>query len=481
MSDKPAIDAEVVPTNPQALAKREQAGAVSVHRMTVDELKSNLDYIREIMRTVMKKGQDYGTVPGCGDKPALFQPGAQKLCMTFQLQDRVNKEEVRDLPNFHREYSFIITLTSATGREWDGVGTCSTLEAKYRYRQAARKCPKCGKENIRKSKQGDGWYCWTKTGGCGTNFPGNHPAIISQPEGKIEHDNPPDNWNTVRKMAFKRALVHATINATNTSELWTQDIEDSQGASPENQGEPENGDPTPDPAPNPPAPAPTPHPEPEKPATAAQAPSQAVPVPTVESRTKMIRWLKAGPGEQNRQTVTEYFRKLTDPTPLAPFEELENLPLRFVSCTGKQFKDLADRIQQFEAGHPATHAFPPHPEPKPLAKAVEKAFQEASAKSKDPLWWRGIIVPIPRKGMKKDEYLKHPDTLGGLYDLRHGNDEQAETARRRLWGFCQRDQAEGWTDSRGKFHEPSETDVKFYDAIRAFKVWFAANHPDEKL
>lgn len=236
----------------QSIVLREQ-GNVAVDRpLTLDEVAKQLDFIRQVMKQEMQEGQDYGKIPGCGDKPGLFQPGAQKLCLTFRLTPKVSREMLRDLGNHHREYEFTVTLHSAAGREWDGVGTCSTMESKYRYRQGERSCPNCGKKTIIKGKAeyGGGWICFSKKGGCGAKWADGAKEIESQNVGKIEHDNPADFWNTVRKMAFKRALVHAAINATNTSELWSQDLEDLPiGASVSDSGEAEPQQSKPKPAP----------------------------------------------------------------------------------------------------------------------------------------------------------------------------------------------------------------------------------------
>lgn len=495
MNESPPIETEVVspqerPAQPtQAVALRQSAGPLSTERLSLEELRANLSYIHEVMQSVMKEGQDYGKVPGCGDKPSLLQPGAQKLCMTFRLQDRVKEEKVIDLPNYHREYRFIVSLVSLTGCEWDGVGTCSTLEAKYRYRSSGRRCPKCGKETIRKSKQGEGWYCWAKIGGCGANFPGNLEAITSQKETKVEHDNPADFWNTVRKMAFKRALVHAAINATNTSELWTQDVEDMDFGRGDN-APPEPPNSPPEPPPRRPATEPAPPASPgekgcpqPQPAPGTELP---VPYPTAESRKKMIDALKANPGQDNRNIVHEYFRKLTNPTPLMANEEIEKLELRFVPATTKQMKKLAECVRNFESGLPAEHAFPMHFDPQAPtpgvttpAQVAPKIVAEATKKPADPLWWRNVIVSKPRKGMKKAEYERHPDTLGALYDLRHGNDEEAQAARQRLWGLAEH--APEPRQFNGRTYQPTEADWTTYRAAQAFKEWFAANHPDEKL
>lgn len=208
----------------QALAVREEPRTLSL-----TQVRTGLDAIRQVMRECMTEGQDYGKVPGCGDKPGLFQPGAQKLSMMFQLCPEVQKEEITDYPNFHRGYRLIVRVASG-GKFADGVGECSTMESKYRYRNAARKCPACGKESIIKGKAefGGGWLCYQKKGGCGEKWAdGTEQANAFESDGgKVENENPADHWNTTRKMAFKRAFVHAIINATNTSELWSQDLED---------------------------------------------------------------------------------------------------------------------------------------------------------------------------------------------------------------------------------------------------------------
>ena len=43
---------------------------------------------------------------------------------------------------------------------------------------------------------------------------------------KVETDNPADHYNTVLKMAKKRALVDAVLTTTAASDIFTQDLED---------------------------------------------------------------------------------------------------------------------------------------------------------------------------------------------------------------------------------------------------------------
>jgi hypothetical protein len=110
----------------------------------------------------------------------------------------------------------------------EGVGSCSTLETKFRYRKAEQTCPKCGKPTIIKGKKeyGGGWLCYQKKGGCGAKFVDGDKDIENQNMGRIEHDNPADYYNTVLKMAKKRAQVDAILTATAASDIFTQDVEE---------------------------------------------------------------------------------------------------------------------------------------------------------------------------------------------------------------------------------------------------------------
>ena len=196
------------------------------HTLPLDEVRKRLEFVKQVMANAMEEGVDYGTIPGCGNAKTLLQPGAQKLALTFQIYPQILKETLRDFPNYHREYEFTLRVGGPNGA--DGVGTCSTLESKHRYRQGQRICPVCGKDSIIKGKAeyGGGFICFEKKGGCGAKWPDNAPEIVDQQVGQIENPNPSDQWNSARKIAFKRAMCHAMITYTNSSMLWTSDLED---------------------------------------------------------------------------------------------------------------------------------------------------------------------------------------------------------------------------------------------------------------
>ena len=185
----------------------------------------------EFTRRVMQVDKDFGKIPGAGDKPTLFKPGAEKLnnlfshYPTFTLLDKV-----QDFDNgrFYFQYQCDIYRIEDGKKVGSGNGSCNSLEVKYRYRQGERKCPACGKAAIIKGKEewGGGWLCFAKKGGCGAKFKDGDPAIEAQQVGRVENTEPFDLVNTLDKMAQKRAFVAATLIACNASEFFTQDIED---------------------------------------------------------------------------------------------------------------------------------------------------------------------------------------------------------------------------------------------------------------
>jgi hypothetical protein len=214
---------ELALRQPQEMALSAQRSAQEMVGVTM--------LVQEVMRSVMKNGEHYGTIKGCGDKPTLLKPGAEKLCMTFRLA-AMPEIQMTDLGNGHREYRVLTKLVHIPSQDvWGvGVGVCSTMESKYRYRGSTRKCPKCQKDGtIVQTKGGrnpGGFWCVPDKGGCGSNFDKNDQSVAGQVAGKAENPDIADQYNTVLKMAKKRSLVDATLTATAASDCFTQDIEE---------------------------------------------------------------------------------------------------------------------------------------------------------------------------------------------------------------------------------------------------------------
>lgn len=196
------------------------------------ELVGRLNVIREAMNTAMQVDVDYGNVPGTS-KPTLFKPGAEKLSVLFQLDVQVvNTKEWG--PGDHLTVESKATVYHApTGqRLGSGEGMATTKEKKHAFRKQERTCPHCDAAAVIKGKAeyGGGWLCWKKRDGCGAKFPDGDPAIEIQAVGEVENPDLPDLWNTVVKMAQKRARVDAVLAVTGASALFTQDVEDSASA-----------------------------------------------------------------------------------------------------------------------------------------------------------------------------------------------------------------------------------------------------------
>ena len=203
----------------EQLATQQGYGIVNFeeHAMSVDNLVHQISLIQEVQHKVMKQGEHYGTIPGCGDKPTLLKPGAEKLGFTFRLAPEFEVIPV-DWSNGHREYQVKCRLRHIpTGTMvGEGVGTCTTMEGKFRFRW----------DNTGKPVPSEYWNTKDKDllgGPFNTTRKVDGKWYIFQ---RVEHDNPADYYNTCEKMAKKRAHVDAILTATAASDIFTQDIED---------------------------------------------------------------------------------------------------------------------------------------------------------------------------------------------------------------------------------------------------------------
>lgn len=217
-----AVQTNGVPT---ASTGRVQLGGASAMAQTIEDLNT----IREFVASAMVKDLDYGVIPGTGSKATLLQPGAQKILMYLNCYPDYEVEP-RELEGGHVEYIVKTMLRSRTSQAMvgSGIGSCSTMEAKYRWRKGGRVCPKCGSDAIinGKAEYGGGFICFGKKGGCGAKFAEGDAAITSQAMGRVENPDIYDTRNTVLKMAKKRSLVDSAHGLGCMSELFTQDLED---------------------------------------------------------------------------------------------------------------------------------------------------------------------------------------------------------------------------------------------------------------
>ena len=229
MSSTPeVIEASAVELEPDMSLVRSSTLALAVTpTVKAEELVARLDVIKRAMDTAMVKDTDYGVIPGTKN-PTLLKPGAEKLAVLFQFDLQTTCAKTWG-PGDHLTVEARTTVFHApTGaRLGSGEGLCSTREKKYGKRQRQRACPNCGMETVFKFRnEGEGFYCWAKKGGCGAKFPETDPRIVGQEVGEVENPDLPDCWNTVVKIAKKRAIVDAVLMSTGASAIFTQDAED---------------------------------------------------------------------------------------------------------------------------------------------------------------------------------------------------------------------------------------------------------------
>ena len=178
----------------------------------LNEMKLKLSMVQNFMKEVMDEGFDYGIIPGT-DKPCLFKPGAEKMLAVYGFSSIVKeKKETRDLKTgyYLAEITMQIIHRGTGAIIAEGVGECSSFESKYRYRwMFENELPKGTDKTGLVIKE---WESKDKT--------------KTYAKYRMENSDLIDQWNTVLKMAKKRALVDATLTATGTSGIFNQTVDE---------------------------------------------------------------------------------------------------------------------------------------------------------------------------------------------------------------------------------------------------------------
>ena len=210
-----AIEAEVTAVHaPGTQLAAYAPGAAEEYRprivMLPEDAKALDDQLRACMLAVLHKGVDYGTIPGMGDKPSLFKPGAEKLLQWFGFGFASERGEVERDSGGNRigvTYRCTVTKGLPDGRKVV-VATCEGYAGYDEDRfyttaeQAAAKAEARERDNAARYNRKPNPAKWANA---------------------TEYRAP---WNTVIKMAQKRAHVGAAIDATAAAGLFTQDLED---------------------------------------------------------------------------------------------------------------------------------------------------------------------------------------------------------------------------------------------------------------
>lgn len=208
--------------------------------LTREDVVSRYKLIQEIVTDVFKKDVHYGKPYGGSNKEVLLKAGAEVLNVTFQLCPEY-KTEVVDLGNGHREYRVetrIISQTTGTAIS-GGVGSCSTMEIKYRWRNIdeATEIPVSETAwNLKRSGDLKGMkrLLREELENNGIDIPEDaNVGFVKTPDGwfisiKAKSENPDiaDTYNTVWKQAKKRSHIDATLTALGISSMFTQDVDE---------------------------------------------------------------------------------------------------------------------------------------------------------------------------------------------------------------------------------------------------------------
>jgi len=243
-----------------AIALRPGPGdSYALARMTDDEFaqllklnKRQQTRMKQVVSDLMEPGVHY-IVPGVTDKAkireaaktgkvGLSKAGTELLFKIYRFVGRVEyRIEYGDPKNETSPAVSVFSTCTVHADTLDGpvmgvgVGACTSWEEKYRWRNDQRKCPDCGQPALMLSKfEARGgefmglkpWWCNSKKDGCGKEFAPEDPRIVGQTVGRVANPNAHDQLNTYVKMSAKRSRTDGAINATSSSDLLTQDVED---------------------------------------------------------------------------------------------------------------------------------------------------------------------------------------------------------------------------------------------------------------
>lgn len=179
---------------------------VQTRSLTPEAVREHVNLIQHVMAAVMKKDTHFGIIPGC-KLPSLYKAGSEVLLTTFRIAVSVRVEDLSDGDCIRYRVYTTGTHQLSGVVVGEGIGECSSNEAKYKWRTCyIQKEFDATPETRRRMK-------------------------YSEYKGKVSErmeirTDPADVANTILKMAKKRAQIDLTLTATAASDIFTQDIED---------------------------------------------------------------------------------------------------------------------------------------------------------------------------------------------------------------------------------------------------------------
>jgi len=181
---------DIIETTAVVLANNNSLAAT---KESLELLTEKRKLLKKFVREQMVYGVDYGLIPGCGDKPTLFLPGAEKLANIFKLRD---------------EYQLVF-------REIDLVNNLVMLSYKCSivHIDSEKKVAECDAFISSQEKKFAEKTEWEQQP--------NGPKTSKKVPQKIS-----DVLNSMAKICQKRAYVGGVKKATGASDFFTSDIDD---------------------------------------------------------------------------------------------------------------------------------------------------------------------------------------------------------------------------------------------------------------
>lgn len=165
--------------------------------------------LQATLKGLLTENHDYGKIQGCGDKPTLLKPGAEKILMALGITSSYelleHTEDFEGLGFF--AYTVKCTLSKSSQKITEGLGHANSKEKKWAKEFVNEKdLPEGTDKSLLRKKTAESKY------GTYTKY-----EVDADANSKA---------NTILKMAKKRAQIDAVLTVASLSEIFTQDFDD---------------------------------------------------------------------------------------------------------------------------------------------------------------------------------------------------------------------------------------------------------------
>jgi len=176
----------------------------TLDNQTITHTMQKISTFQSIVQKTLKKDHDFGEIPGT-NKPTLLKPGGEKICMMMGIVPEY--EFLTKDVDFNKgliNYEMRCKLMKGNYKVSEGVGSCNSLEPKYRY-------------------------IWLDEDKLPTHFSMDNlesKERYGRTQYKVDNPDIAGLANTILKMAKKRSFIDAVLQVASLSEIFTQDLED---------------------------------------------------------------------------------------------------------------------------------------------------------------------------------------------------------------------------------------------------------------